>query len=433
MMRLHDLSVTQQIMLIALAPLACLTIAFSALHLVYASQSSAHAAHGRALAMASFLAPAAEYGVFSRDQNHLEALLQTAMMQEGVIAVAILDETGQTIAARGLPVDPVLSTAPDEPMGAHVLSRGGGRLTVASRIMSPSFGDSPHAATSLSARARPLGWVYLVMDTRPAQPVALAAGLEIGLLSLAVLAVIGALTYRLARPIGAPLARIASAVNRIAAGRHDVTVPTAEGARELQALADGFNTMARALDSAQQSLDSKIDQATAQLNFLALHDPLTGVLNRRAFERELEKAVAASRRVADHATLCFVDLDYFKRINDNCGHCTGDVALKTIATLIANCVRAEDLIFRIGGDEFAIILKSCSPDDARRIADGIRETISRHRFEHQAQHYPIGASIGLVRIDNPDSTVDGLLRAADAACYSAKQSGRNCVVEHLDT
>jgi len=115
MMRLHDLSVTQQIMLIALAPLACLTIAFSALHLVYASQSSAHAAHGRALAMASFLAPAAEYGVFSRDQNHLEALLQTAMMQEGVIAVAILDETGQTIAARGLPVDPVLSTAPDEP------------------------------------------------------------------------------------------------------------------------------------------------------------------------------------------------------------------------------------------------------------------------------------------------------------------------------
>ena len=93
-MRLHDLSVTQQIMLIALAPLACLTIAFSALHLVYASQSSAHAAHGRALAMASFLAPAAEYGVFSRDQNHLEALLQTAMMQEGVIAVAILDETG---------------------------------------------------------------------------------------------------------------------------------------------------------------------------------------------------------------------------------------------------------------------------------------------------------------------------------------------------
>jgi diguanylate cyclase (GGDEF)-like protein/PAS domain S-box-containing protein len=164
------------------------------------------------------------------------------------------------------------------------------------------------------------------------------------------------------------------------------------------------------------------------LHYQASHDALTGLINRREFEIRLTAAVENSRQDggARHALL-YLDLDQFKLVNDTCGHPAGDQLLKQITAVLQSRVRSGDTLARLGGDEFGILLQSCSLDQALRIAEGLRQAIRDFRFIWQDGVLEVGASIGIVEITSETPTVASVMSAADVACYSAKDLGRNRV------
>lgn len=164
-----------------------------------------------------------------------------------------------------------------------------------------------------------------------------------------------------------------------------------------------------------------------ELDRQAHHDPLTGLLNSRGFERALDEAIEELKDdgCPGHV-LCLVDLDRFKPINDNCGHEKGDEALKQVAGALRFTVRTMDPVARIGGDEFAVLLRNCSLAGARRSAEEIVTAIADLRIHGERHAYSMAASIGLAAMaETGDSAA--FLRAADEACYTAKRAGGNCV------
>jgi len=155
----------------------------------------------------------------------------------------------------------------------------------------------------------------------------------------------------------------------------------------------------------------------------ATHDPLTGLPNRAAFARVLDKArKQASNESREHA-LCFLDLDRFKPVNDTAGHTAGDKLLQEVAAVIRRSCRAHDFAARIGGDEFALMLPDCSLVGARRVAEEIVAAIARTRFTWRRQVYQVGASAGITAVTRRSPGAVDLMSAADAACYAAKQRG----------
>ncbi|MDE2349909.1 MAG: PAS domain S-box protein [Gammaproteobacteria bacterium] len=162
------------------------------------------------------------------------------------------------------------------------------------------------------------------------------------------------------------------------------------------------------------------------LYYQASHDTLTGLINRREFENRLTAAVESVRQDGDirHALL-YLDLDQFKLVNDTCGHPAGDQLLKQITGVLQSRVRSGDTLARLGGDEFGILLQDCTLDQALRVAETLRQAIRDYRFVWQDGVLGVGVSIGIVEITKETPTVANVMSAADVACYSAKDLGRN--------
>jgi diguanylate cyclase (GGDEF)-like protein/PAS domain S-box-containing protein len=164
------------------------------------------------------------------------------------------------------------------------------------------------------------------------------------------------------------------------------------------------------------------------LHFQASHDALTGLINRREFENRLTTAVESARQDADgRQALLYLDLDQFKLVNDTCGHPAGDQLLKQITGVLQSRLRGGDTLGRLGGDEFGILLQSCSLDQALRVAENLRHAIRDYRFVWQEGVYAVGVSIGIAEITRETTNVANVMSAADVACYDAKDQGRNRV------
>lgn len=183
------------------------------------------------------------------------------------------------------------------------------------------------------------------------------------------------------------------------------------------------------------ALLGSLNRARARLREQASFDPLTGLLNRRSFETEIERSTGPAPGA--HAML-FCDLDRFKAVNDSAGHAAGDQLLIEVAGLLRSGVRGDDLVARPGGDEFCLFLPRCAPETARLIADRLRESVEAHRMPWRGNEFGVGVSIGVALGEGaPDSGT--LMRVADAAAYAAKNAGRGrvCVVDaaagHVDT
>ena len=433
MKMLRRLSLRQRLLLVVLLPAALLAGAIAGLFVVRGTQAADDAMRDRGLAIVSFLAPAAEYGVISGNHGTLMSLIQAVLEQRDVAAVAIYDSAGELMAVSGRPrlaaTGRILATR-----RAEVLDHRDQRLTLAAPVMATPLAVDDLAASYVSSAARlapvETGWVYVELDTRELDTAKRAILFTTLALTIGGLALTAVLATRLARAVTDPVVRLADAVSGMADGQLDISVPDDAAIGELRALQRGFNTMARSIATAHQTLQARVDEATAQLAHQALHDPLTGLPNRRAFEQALDEAVAASRRAGDQGALCFIDLDRFKIVNDTCGHAAGDELLRRIAKLLRQRVRADDLICRVGGDEFALILRGCSAEEALRIAEGLRETVAAYRFNWDGRRFSVGASVGLVRIDGGLDSASDVLVAADLACYAAKKGGRNRVIEH---
>jgi len=166
---------------------------------------------------------------------------------------------------------------------------------------------------------------------------------------------------------------------------------------------------------------------TEDLNRQAAQDPLTGLLNRREFERRLRELLQAAEEAEEEHALCYIDLDEFKVVNDTCGHAAGDALLKDLSALLSRKIRRHDLLARLGGDEFGVLLLHCPLRQAQHIAEGLREAIEDFRFVWKGQTFCVGASIGLTPIFHAGDTLTDVMAIADSACYLAKEHGRNRV------
>ena len=164
---------------------------------------------------------------------------------------------------------------------------------------------------------------------------------------------------------------------------------------------------------------------TSRLTYQATHDSLTGLSNRRDFEENLKHVLRKAQDDHSQHALLYLDLDQFKFVNDSVGHLAGDQLLKQIASALRVQVRRADLLARFGGDEFAILLKQCPPDDATEIAKKICKGVSDIHFHWQDKLFNISVSIGVVMIDHSGGDLTSTLSAADSACFIAKDLGRN--------
>jgi diguanylate cyclase (GGDEF)-like protein len=166
---------------------------------------------------------------------------------------------------------------------------------------------------------------------------------------------------------------------------------------------------------------------TAQLSYQASHDALTGLVNRREFEKRLAFAFEAAKNFNRHHALLYLDLDQFKVVNDTCGHQAGDKLLLQLSEILRSRLRTGDTLARLGGDEFGVLLENCLPGPAVHIAEDLLKTVSEFRFPWDNKAFRVGVSIGLVTFCDYKFTLAGILQAADAAMYIAKESGRNRV------
>ena len=169
-----------------------------------------------------------------------------------------------------------------------------------------------------------------------------------------------------------------------------------------------------------------------RLSYHASHDLLTGLVNRREFEHRLERALKSAKAQEGSYALCHLDLDQFKIVNDSCGHSAGDALLGQVGALLKSKVRWRDTLSRLGGDEFGILLESCSLDEAMRMAETLREAVRDFRFTWEERVFRLSASIGVVPLAADSQDVASVLSAADSACAAAKEQGRNRVYSFAD-
>ena len=425
-------SLSRAILIAVLLPAALIVTVVSGFQYLRGVQVLDHAAHERALNVVSFLAPASEYGVISGNRASLDAILQAVLSTTGVVSAAILDDACEPLAVSGRlqrwDRRGSLCTVEE----ASILSDDDERLTVAAPVrIQPITVDVGLDDFASSKDRRIVGWVYIEFEVQQRE----AQKREIMLQSLGLalfgLLVTGLIAVRMARSVSRPVNNLVEAVGRMATGDLSVRIDDCASSADLCALQQGFNSMAEVIASNQEQLEARVNEATAQLAWQANHDPLTGLGNRRRFERALDQLLNMNHREGDRGALCYIDLDRFKTVNDTCGHAAGDALLKDIAGIIRARVREDDLVCRVGGDEFAVILHSCTLDDARMIADSLRQVVADFRFSCDGRVFNIGASIGLVPVIEGQYSMMDMLIAADMACYSAKKGGRNQVVESV--
>jgi diguanylate cyclase (GGDEF)-like protein len=175
-----------------------------------------------------------------------------------------------------------------------------------------------------------------------------------------------------------------------------------------------------------------LSEKNRQLAYHCSYDPLTGLINRREFESRLDRLIQQTREKPAIHALLYMDLDQFKLVNDSCSHAAGDELLGQVTRLLLGAIRQRDTLGRLGGDEFGLLLENCPLGKAVELAARIQRTFDGFQYTRGEKAFSLGASIGVVLIDDSTSGIASVLSAADAACYIAKESGRNRVqLAHL--
>ncbi len=170
---------------------------------------------------------------------------------------------------------------------------------------------------------------------------------------------------------------------------------------------------------------SKAREMARELSWAATHDCLTSLANRAEFERRLSQLVATAQQENREHALLYMDLDQFKLVNDTCGHGAGDDLLCQLTSQLHSQLRESDTLARLGGDEFGVLLSNCPLVQAERIAETLRTTVDNYRFEWQGRIFRVGISIGVVPVFGHLKDTVQYMSEADAACYLAKEQGRN--------
>jgi diguanylate cyclase (GGDEF)-like protein/PAS domain S-box-containing protein len=228
------------------------------------------------------------------------------------------------------------------------------------------------------------------------------------------------------RSLGDPVRKALATGGRVSMGRRAVLVPAIAGAdRSVEISVTPLRLDSKEIVGLVLVLHdtSEVRGLARQMTYQASHDALTGLVNRREFERRLQEAVDSAQTGDLGHALCYLDLDRFKVVNDTCGHTAGDNMLREVASLIREAVRDSDTVGRIGGDEFALLLVGCPLEKARQIADDVVRSVNDYRFVWKDKIFNIGVSIGLVEIGRDSGAIEDIMASADSACYVAKKQG----------
>ncbi len=227
------------------------------------------------------------------------------------------------------------------------------------------------------------------------------------------------------KSLGDPVRQALATGSRVNVGRRGMLIhANGDGERSIEMTVSPMRDAGGEIAGAVVALRdvSDIRGLTRAMTYQASHDALTGLVNRREFERRLEEALEAAHGGGRHV-LCYLDLDRFKAVNDECGHVAGDGMLREVAGIIKEAVRDSDTVGRLGGDEFGILLVGCPLEKARQIADDVVRAVNDHRFVWKDKIFSVGVSVGLVEVTHESTSIEDIIGAADSACYVAKNQG----------
>lgn len=372
------------------------------------------------------------HGSWDWTREVLESLAPIGI-QGTSVDLFVFDRTGQLIfsppqyrrqleaAGQRLPVPLTVATRESGTRPASVVLWADGR-------------DYLTASVRMEARnaASDLGWHIVARD-----PVEIAfadakravrMALVIGLLAAALAA---ALAWFAARRLSEDLYALADAASRVESGKPGSTIPLVTHNREVHQLSSALSSMTERLIAAKGAMEDQVRLRTLELqaanralDLQARTDALSGLLNRRGFDSRMEFALALARRSGRPLSVVSLDVDHFKGVNDRFGHEAGDEVLRRLAQTLQQRLRASDVIARLGGEEFAVVLPDTAAEDARAIAQSIVDGMAAQE-DPLVGRITVSAGIASLR-DAPDSALE-LLRRSDAALYAAKGQGRNRV------
>lgn len=380
--------------------------------------------------IAAQLAPAAEYGVISGNTHILQKLVQLALSNEQEVnTVLVVDKRGQVLALSGHQISESLL---EKVRKEDIRELEQANSIIFSAPIYRSFVELDDFAAMTSADEKnkdintqaEIGRVYVELGTQTLQSLKRNLITKIVIIGLLGLLLSALIAWRIGRNITKPIQEIARAINKV--GEGEFTQKIAENSSgELRVLQLGFNSMSQSLQKGYDHMQEKIHEATTMLRHQAQHDDLTGLINRREFETRLDRCLKGVHEYHAQHMFCYLDLDQFKLVNDTCGHVAGDELLRQISTLFANRLRDRDTFARLGGDEFGLLLENCSLHDANQINNDLLKLVRDYRFIYEDKIFNIGVSIGVVVINSDFENTSDIMHAADLACYSAKQAGRN--------
>lgn len=427
---MKQLSIRSRVLLLAIIPGLILAILLTGFAIYNSLNVLDDRIHTRGQSAAAELAVASEYGVISENYLSLQSLVQQSMTHgNDLVFVMLKNSDGKTIAVSGVPtlsesmMQDANASQPSEWRTKDMLIF---RAPVLRNVVEidDAFSMGAEAISSRVEKRTVIGQVYIGLSLHQLSTLRNEIVSRNLILALIGLIISASIALQFGKGITRPIENLAFGVEKIGRGNLKLRVPeSSEG--ELLTLEIGFNYMAQQLQLAHDEMQERIDKATETLSYQAHHDALTGLINRREMEARLERALKTAQEHELQHVFCYLDLDQFKVVNDTCGHHAGDDLLRQLSHLLSSRVRERDTLARLGGDEFGLLLEKCSMNDAKLIAENIREMIREFRYVYESKIFNVGASIGMVVINKNTSSIEMVFSQADSACFAAKDNGRN--------
>ncbi len=417
----------RRLMAITLLPSALISVVLIAYFTITALNTLEQEIRRNGMATVRYLAPVSEYEILAGHEKALQALTQAVLRETSAKAAVLVNSRGRLLAASGrtsLSSD-TLQHIPAEPA---VIAETDAWIAFGAPVWrSLEEVDPLFEVDGQEPKPEALGSVFVEFDKGELlRQERMLIGEALLFLFFALL-VLGYLAERVARDLVAPVRRLVDAVEQVTHGQFQTRVAN-DTAGEIGILEQGFNVMASHIEEAHRSMVTRIEEATAHLAYQARHDDLTGLIKRREFEERLNKALFGVKTTGEAYCVMLIALDRVKQISDACGYQAADELLRQVALLLEEQASGEELIARVGTNEFGVLIHDGIPR-ASKLAEAICALVEQFRFVWGEKVFSIEISIGICAIPSDVQDVAAILAIVDAACHEAHISGRNCIVE----
>ncbi len=410
--------IRRRILFLALAPSFSIAALLTLYFVLTRFDALEESLDNRGASIARQLAPASEYGVFSGNGEILHGIAVSTLREPDVRSVEISDNAGNRLAEAENP------NFPPQPVSFFEAS-----IERSQTRLDDFFGSEKNHGVRKTIGKVKVGMsrVSLVHKKESLLFDALLIGVFV-LFGAAILA------SSISKGFTHSILRLADTVEKLGKGELDTAVAVDSGG-ELEVLEKGVSAMASRLksmvdqlESYSHGLENEVKRRTEELELLSVTDELTGLFNRRYLNRIMQEELSRCLRYGTNLSVCLLDVDHFKRINDYFGHQVGDDVLVSLANLLESSIRDTDIVGRFGGEEFVLIMPNTGLEEALLVADKIRMLVQKI-IVLDGGALPVTVSIGVVGcVESQIKSLNEFISKADRALYSAKDLGRNRVV-----